>query len=93
VEGDEDLLDQVVALGDGADEPRDPRSHRVRVPVEEARERGAVALAGRGDQRAIVRFPARAAGSRPAMEPGAREFSQRQTCLEHHAYIRRHRRS
>ncbi|HXU00026.1 MAG TPA: hypothetical protein VN903_03495, partial [Polyangia bacterium] len=54
VEGDEDLLDQVVALGDGANEPRDPRSHGVRVSAEEARERGAVTPASRGDQRAIV---------------------------------------
>ena len=56
MEGDEDLLDQVVALGNGADEARDPRSHGVRVTAEEARERGAVTLAGRGDQRAVVAF-------------------------------------
>src|SRR6185436_5892840 len=56
VERDEDLLDQVVALGDGADEARDACPDRVCVTAEEARERAAVARAGRGDQRGVVRF-------------------------------------
>src|SRR3954454_2959790 len=66
VERDEDLLDQVVALGDRADQARDARPYGVRVTTEKARERGAVTLAGRGDQRGVgsLRFPARDHGER-----------------------------
>src|SRR6185436_1087729 len=56
VERDEDLLDQVVALGDRADEARDACPDGVCVTAEEARERATVARAGRGDQRGVVRF-------------------------------------
>jgi len=56
VEGDEDLLDQIVALGDRADQARDARAYGIRVPAEEVREGGAVTLAGRRDHRGVVAF-------------------------------------
>src|SRR3954463_11951850 len=56
VEGDEDLLDQIIALGDRADQARDARAYGIRVPAEELREGGAVTLAGRRDHRGGICF-------------------------------------
>ena len=88
MQSDEDVLDQVVALGHGADQAGEARAHGVRVPPEQARKRLAVTGAGGFDQHAIIELDGTLDGEdQPRTRPATRAFHGLTPKIDHFAII------